>query len=112
LQTWMPSRWALLGGAVAAPKFGGASYWMNSYWGGAAAAIGGALVLGALGRISKHATAWNGVVLGLGVAILANSRPYEGLLFCIPAAAWFIWWLATTKKPASAHSAAPLSTRI
>jgi hypothetical protein len=106
LQAWMPSRWALLGGLLAATKFGVASYWMNSYWGGATAAIGGALVLGALGRIFKTPTAWNGVLLGLGVAILANSRPYEGLLFCIPAAAWFIWWLATTKRPDSAHRAA------
>src|SRR6202043_195456 len=112
LQAWMPSRWAFLGGVLAAIKFGVASYWMNSYWGGAAAAIGGALVLGALGRISRRASAWNGVVLGLGVAILANSRPYEGMLFCIPAAAWFIWWLGTTKKPASAGSAASSSARI
>jgi hypothetical protein len=111
LQAWLPSRWALLGGLLAAIKFGVASYWMNSYWGGAAAAIGGALVLGALGRISKHPTARNGVVLGSGVAILANSRPYEGLLFCIPAAAWFMWWLAT-KNQVSTHSAASPSARI
>lgn len=116
LQAWMPSRWALLGGVLAATKFGVASYWMNSYWGGAAAAIGGALVLGVLGRISKHPTAWNGVVLGLGVAILANSRPYEGMLFCIPAAAWFIWWFATTKNrssvPHTAFSSAQAKTKV
>src|ERR1700676_5224475 len=112
LQAWMPSRWALLGGVLAAIKFGVASYWMNSYWGGAAAAIGGAFVWGALGRIAKRATAWSGVVLGWGVAILANSRPYEGMLFCIPAAAWFIWWLARTNKIPSAHSAASSSARI
>jgi hypothetical protein len=84
---------------------------MNSYWGGAAAAIGGALVLGTLGRISGHPTARNGMVLGLGIAILANSRPYEGLLFCIPAAAWFIWWLVTTKNPASAENSVFSSAR-
>ena len=111
LQAGPPSRWALLGGLITAIKFGVASYWMNSYWGGAAAAIGGALVLGALGRISKHPTVWNAVVLGAGVAILANSRPYEGLLFSLPAAAWFIRWLAT-RNPVSTHSAAWPSARI
>jgi hypothetical protein len=94
LRAWMPPRWAFLGGALAAAKFGLASYWINSYWGGTAAAIGGALVLGALGRIKRRATVKDAIILGLGVAILANSRPYEGMLFSIPAAAWFLWWLA------------------
>jgi hypothetical protein len=100
LQGWLPARWAFLGGALAALKFGVASYWMNSYWGGAAAAIGGALVLGALVRITRYARVRDSILLGLGVAILANSRPYEGFLFCIPAAIWFLWWLGgKTKSP-------------
>jgi hypothetical protein len=85
LRAWLPARWAFLGGVLAALKFGINSYWINSYWGGAMAAIGGALVLGALPRIAKRPATRDALILGLGVAILANSRPYEGFLFCIPA---------------------------
>jgi len=98
LQAWMPARWALLGGVFAALNLGIASYWMNSYWGGAVAGAGGTLVLGALARIRRRASIGSALILGLGIAILANSRPYEGLLFCAPSGVWLLAWLAGRVK--------------
>jgi hypothetical protein len=105
LQAWLPARWAFLGASLVALKFGVASYWMNSYWGGALAAIGGALVLGAMPRIVRRARTLNALLLGLGMAILATTRPFEGFLFCLPVAVWFLWWLAGKTKSAASPRA-------
>ncbi len=98
LQAWMPPVWALLGGLAAVARFGLFSYWANSYWGGAVAALGGALLLGALPRIMKRRRVRDSMWLGLGVAILANSRPYEGALLCLPAALWLAAWLFRERR--------------
>lgn len=94
LQGWLPPGWALLGGLICAMKLGLFSYWSTSYWGGAVAAIGGNLVLGALPRILKRPSLFQGTLVGVGIAILANSRPFEGLVMTIPMAiVIFIWVL-------------------
>jgi hypothetical protein len=94
LQAWIPPRWAFLGGVIAALQLSFATYWINSYWGGAVAAAGGTLVLGGLGRIRRTARLRDALILVLGVAILANSRPYEGFMFCIPSAVYLLWWMS------------------
>jgi hypothetical protein len=106
LQAWIPARWAFLSGTLAALKLCVASYWINSYWGGAVAAIGGALVLGASGRMRRRPSLAMGIVLGLGVAILFNSRPYESVYFCIPVAVAMLFWLRREFRKADTRRAA------
>jgi len=84
LQGWTSPSLALLGGLFAVVRFGMFSYWANSYWGGATAALGGALVLGALPRVRSSQKLAVAIAMGIGMAILANSRPYEGMVLCIP----------------------------
>src|SRR5262249_40955090 len=76
LLAWLSPRWAFVGGFVVWLKFCLTSYWINSYWGGALGATGGALLLGALARILRKARLADALLFACGLAILANSRPY------------------------------------
>lgn len=115
LLAWLPPRraprWAVLGAALVALRFGAGHVWSESYWGGYLAAIGGALTFGALGRLvgrwqgtppresqKKEQQARlpglaHGLVLGGGLAILVFTRPFEGFLAALPAAALLAWTL-------------------
>ena len=92
LQAWLPPGWALLGGLVPVMRFGVLSYWDDSYWGGAGAALGGALALGALPRIQRHQRVRDALLLGIGTVILANSRPYEGFVLTLVVVAALLAW--------------------
>lgn len=101
LQGWLPPPWALLGAVLMLFRLGVFSYWMNSYWGGAVAAIGGALVVGALPRILHFRRTRDAVTLGLGVAVLMNSRPAEGFILCVPVASVLAVWLWRARNPST-----------
>ncbi len=97
LLAWAPRRWALAGGLSFGLLFGLESYWINSYWGGAVPALGGALAAGAAsrlcfpGRRPSGRPAANGALLGLGGAILLFTRPWEGACLGAALAAWALW---------------------
>jgi len=118
LQAWLPPTWALLGGILAVLHLGLFSYWINTYHAaGSIVALGGALVLGALPRFMRTARLRDSLLLAVGVVLLATTRPYEGILLCLPVAVVLVRWMLFGKNRPSAAvlvrcAAAPLALII
>ncbi len=104
LQGWMPGRWALLGGLLTACHPMILVHWGQNYWGGQAAMIGGALVFGALPRIFRQRRAVDSLLMALGAVILANSRPFEGFVTCLPPAAAILFWFVGRRRPPASEA--------
>jgi hypothetical protein len=98
LLPWLPSTWALAGAGLTGIEIGVFSYWMNGYWGGSVAAIGGALLLGALPRMSKEQRPRHAFIAALGLIIMINSRPLEGALLSLITAAVLLYWFFVTRQ--------------
>ena len=75
--------WALLGGliAVMSPAL---LAWSQVYWGGCVAVLGSALMVGGWGRLMRERSLHAATIMWIGVAILANSRPFEGMNVFLP----------------------------
>src|SRR3954471_6044984 len=83
LRAALPPRFALLGGLLLAlhPLL---LSWNNSYWGGAVAATGGALLIGgALRLATRRPRGRDGLIAGAGLALLVLSRPFEGAIVAL-----------------------------
>jgi hypothetical protein len=83
----LPLPWALCGALAAGLQFGIFGFWMNSYFGGAVAAAGGALVVGSLARM-RWKPASSGALCAAGLIVLFASRPLEGAIWTAIAIAW------------------------
>jgi hypothetical protein len=97
LMGWLPMIWAIAGTLVAVVRIGIVSYWTETYWGGTWAAIGGALVIGALPRLIRRPRVQHGLVFAAGLGILANTRPFEGLLLAAICVGYLSWSFARRK---------------
>jgi hypothetical protein len=93
LLAWLPAGWALLGGGLAALHPGILLQWGHRYWGGMVAMMGGALLLGAVRRVMRRPRRRDALWLGGGLAVLANSRPFEGLVVSVPVAVALVAWM-------------------
>lgn len=93
LQNWVPPIYAVLGTAITLARISILGYWMNSYWGGAVAASAGCLLLGALPRLARgRVKSTDVIVAAIGLVLLANTRPYEGLVIGAVAVVALVFW--------------------
>ena len=93
LQAWAPRPWALATSLVTITTLGISTYWAQSYWGGAIAACGSALVLGGVRRTIRSPTVATTISMAVGAVLLATSRPYEGAFVLAPAGYLVFTWL-------------------
>lgn len=94
LQGWMPPRWALWG-ALVFILLSARRGMTDNYWGEGIFVLGGALVVGAIPRIVKKRSVGAAIWLGIGIALLAITRPYEGAVFVAAAGIGGLWWAWT-----------------
>ena len=93
LQAWVPRRWAFVVTVMSAATLGTTTYWAQSYWGGMIAAGGAALVFGGLRRTLRSPTVVSSAIMGIGVVVIAMTRPFEGFLALLPSAMLLARWL-------------------
>jgi hypothetical protein len=100
--TWMlapfvPPRWALAGGLLAAmhPQV---MQWEHNYWGGGVAMLGGALLVGAARRFMERPSPMSAAIMTAAGIVLANSRPFEGLILTLFVGGSVLVWTVNARR--------------
>jgi hypothetical protein len=99
LQGWMAPRWGLWG-ALVFILLAGRVHLAENYLGEGIFVLGGALIVGAVPRIVKRQSMSASVWLGIGVALLATSRPFEGASLATGTCLGGLYWASTTSVQA------------
>lgn len=84
LMGWTRPQWAFIGGllTVVHPSM---LDWGQRYLGGALPVFSGALIIGAWGRLRHAPAVGPAMMMGLGMFVLAHTRPYEGAVLSLVA---------------------------
>ena len=99
LHGWVAPPYAAAATLLAMFEWGFTTYWMNSYWGGAVPALGGALVIGAVPRLARRIDLAPLLAAVFGAALLATCRPFEGGLTVLASCAVLLWWMRRETRP-------------
>ena len=98
LMSWLPARWAVLGGFFAAlhPLI---VSWGRFYLCCNLGVLGAALLLGSAKRLIRRCTYIYGLILATAMALLLNVRPYEGAVLAFSVAGWLVIALVRKQPP-------------
>ena len=97
-QAILPVRWAVMASMLIIFNPFLIRCWGQTYWGGAAAMLGGALYFGGFFRFSQRIRLKDTLRMAVGAIIMANSRPFEGFVLCILSAPFLIFQMIRWKK--------------
>ena len=98
LRAFVPRWWAVLGGVLMASRLGFGE-WGWFYMGGGVATAGGALFIGGWVRVLNRQHPAPAIVMAIGLALLAVTRPFEGIVLCLPVGLATIAWIVRKQIP-------------
>lgn len=100
MRSWTSPQWATTAGFLFATNGLFLRAWGQTWWGGSVALMGGALLYGGFYRIWKSDKSLplpSTLAVGIGMVLLAISRPAEGALVSLPIVAALCFWFVTNR---------------